>query len=289
MITYPNLFYLKYFSDAVDLGSVSGAARKNMVTHPAISRAISALETHLGVELLVHKKKIFKVTEEGYRVAKQARVLLTAATEFNSFKLESPDQLSSISIGISRTLTRDYLNAVLKQIKAKFPMAHAHVRFGTTSEIIEAVAKSTLDLGITIGTQNLPTLKQDLVKTGKFVFVESATSQNTRDSFETKSFIVTEPRFETELLKRQYQNKFGKILPVSLEIRSWEVIGQLVQHGLGVGLMPDIVTKNWKRGSFRLLRPTWFDCDYEIYVHYSRTPSRNHILQHSLDFLLAKT
>jgi DNA-binding transcriptional LysR family regulator len=48
MITYPNLHYLKYFADAVDLGSVSGAAQKNLVTHPAISRAISALERHLG-------------------------------------------------------------------------------------------------------------------------------------------------------------------------------------------------------------------------------------------------
>jgi DNA-binding transcriptional LysR family regulator len=90
-------------------------------------------------------------------------------------------------------------------------------------------------------------------------------------------------------LKRQYKKQFGKTLPVSLEIRSWEVIGQLVQQGFGVGLLPDIAIKNWKKGTFRLLRPTWFDCDYEIYVHHSRTPSRNQILQHSLEFLLFDT
>lgn len=287
MITYPNLHYLKYFADAVDLGSVSGAAQKNLVTHPAISRAISALEQHLGVELLVHQKKTFKVTEEGYRVAEQARVLLAAAAQFNSLKLKSPEEVSSISIGISRTLTGDYLNAVLKQIHAKFPTAYTQVRFGTTNEIIEAVAKSSLDLGITIGTQSLPTLKQTVIKTGKFVFVESAASHHSRDIFESKSFIITEPRFETEVLKRQYQKQFGRTLPVSFEIRSWEVIGQLVLQGLGVGLLPDVAIKNWKKESFRFLRPTWFDCDYEIHVHCSRTPSRNQILQHVLDFLFA--
>ncbi len=103
-MTYPNLYYLKYFSDAVDLGSMSGAAQKNLVTHPAISKAISTLENHLGVQLFIHKKKVFKVTEAGLQFAEQARLLLSAAEDFNSKGLKSTDgNAGTISIGISAT------------------------------------------------------------------------------------------------------------------------------------------------------------------------------------------
>jgi len=289
MITYPNLYYLKYFADAVELGSISGAAQKNLVTHPAISRAISTLEKHLGVQLLDHQKKAFKVTEEGYKVAEQARMLLTTAAHFNSRSLAADHSGGTIAIGISRTLSEFYLEKLLKEIGRKFPLAKTQVRFGTTHEITQAVADGSVDLGITIGSQNLPTLKQTILTTGNFLLVESGTGKNVRESWESKSFLLTEPRFETELLKKEYQRLFKTALPVFFEIGSWEVIGQLVRRGMGVGLLPDIATKNWKKGSYRVLRPAWFDCEYEIYLHHPKTPMRNRILRHLLDVTLDKS
>ena len=73
------MYHLRYFVDAVELGSISSAAQKSLVTHSAISRAVSALEKHLDVALLEHKKKSFKVTEAGYQIADQARLLLAAS------------------------------------------------------------------------------------------------------------------------------------------------------------------------------------------------------------------
>lgn len=283
MLTYPNLYHLKYFADAVDLGSISGAARMNLVTHPAISRAISALEKQLGLRLLDHQRKFFKVTTEGHRVARQARRLLESASNFHALKLESEAAAGTVSVGMSRTLSDHYLSRLLEEVASRFPNARTHVHFGTTTEITEAVAKNSIDLGITIGTQNFPTLKQSVVRTGKFLLVEAASNRNHRDSFESKRFILTEPRFETELLKRSYQRQFARALPVMFEIRSWEVIGQFVQKGHGVGLLPDLAITNWNKNAYRVLRPQWFDCEYEVYVHHSRTPARNFILQSMLD------
>ena len=255
MITYPNLYHLKYFSDAVTLGSVSAAAQKNYVTHPAISRAISALENHLGTPLLEHRKKTFKVTEAGYLIAEQARILLTVASEFETLSLKPHTKETIVlKIGISRTLSEVYLNPLLLEIKNKFPFSIVQVRFGTTNEIIEAAASGSIDLGVTIGNQNLTTLKQVVIKKGKFLLVESNIKSDINKNWDSKSFILTEPRSETEKLKTGYKKQFGNALPTLFEISSWEVIGQQVQKGLGVGLLPDLLTNHWKTGSFRILK-----------------------------------
>ncbi|MBC7419548.1 MAG: LysR family transcriptional regulator [Bdellovibrio sp.] len=289
MITYLNLYHLKYFAQAVELGSISRAAEKNLVTHPAISRAVSSLERHLGVELMEHQKKSFKVTEAGFLVAKQARLLLAAASYFNSSSLTSPSEESiTLCIGISKTLSEIYLNTLLKDIKSKFPKAKAQVRFGTTAEIIEAVAKNTIDLGITIGSQNLPTLKQSVIKTEKFMLVESAKAGQDREEIKAKSFILTEPRYETALLRKAYQKQFAQALPVLFEISSWEVIGQLVQQGLGVGLLPDISIKHWNKNSYRILKPAWFSSEYEVYIHHSKASIQNPVRQYVLHALVTK-
>jgi hypothetical protein len=42
-----------FFADAVEFGSITSSAEKNLVSHPAVSRAIRAIEDQLGVKLLV--------------------------------------------------------------------------------------------------------------------------------------------------------------------------------------------------------------------------------------------
>jgi DNA-binding transcriptional LysR family regulator len=281
MITYPNLYHLKYFVDAVALGSISGSAQKNLVTHPAISRSISALEKHLGTPLLEHQKKSFKLTEAGYKVAAQAQILLSAASQFQTLSLDSDKNESvELKIGVSRTLSELYLNPLLLNLKADFPNATAKVRFGTTNEIVEAVANRSIDLGLTIGTLNLATLRQTAIKKGQFILVESGPKKYWSNQFESKPFILTEPRSETEKLKAAYKRQFSRSLPVLFEISSWEVIGQLIQKGLGIGLLPDISVKNWNKGSYRILESLDFECPYEIYIHTLKSSGNNRAVEY---------
>ncbi len=286
MITYPNLYHLKYFVDAVALGSIRAAAQKNLVTHPAISRAISALENHLATQLLEHRKKSFIVTEAGFQVAEQAKILLTAAADFDSLSLKlHPAETVVLKIGISRTLSELYLNPLLQKIKNQFPSSTLQVRFGTTNEIVQAVAAGNIDLGITIGNQNLATVKQIVIKKGKFILVESALKNDGSKKLDSKSFILTEPRHETEKLRTAYTKQFGKTLPVLFEISSWEVIGQQVQKGLGIGLLPDVSINQWKTGTFRIIKTSWFDCTYEIYLHSLKTRANNQVMEYARNVL----
>lgn len=279
MITYPNLYHLKYFADAVSLGSISEAARKNLVTHPAVSRAISSLEKHVGASLLEHQKKSFKVTKKGYQVAEQAQILLSAASDFGKMNKSSIDNEAMIlKIGTSRTLADIYLSSLLQDLKKEYPSLIAQVRFGTTNEVIEAVANRSIDLGLTIGSQSLATLKQTSTHQGQFQLVQGIKMLKGNSEI-PRSFIITEPRIETERLRFGYAKHFGSDLPVLFEISSWESIGQLVQKGLGIGLLPDVLIRNCKKGSFQILKTDWFECPYEIYTHTLKAQSNNKVLE----------
>lgn len=154
--------------------------------------------------------------------------------------------------------------------------------------VVEAVANRSIDLGLTIGSLNFATLRQTVVRKGQFALVESGPKKNWSDDLESKSFILTEPRLETEKLKAGYKKQFGRSLPILFEINSWEVIGQLVLKGLGVGLLPDISVKNWQKSSFRILKDLKFECSYEIYVHTSKS-SHNRIIEYVRSRLLEES
>jgi DNA-binding transcriptional LysR family regulator len=65
----------------VETGSVSGAARSLRVGQPTISKALSALERDLGVQLLVRTTRKVMATEAGLRYYEHARSAIEAAEE----------------------------------------------------------------------------------------------------------------------------------------------------------------------------------------------------------------
>lgn len=64
------------FTRALDLGSLSAVAREAGTTQPTISKAINALEAHLGVRLLERSTTGLLATAEGVRFHERARRLL---------------------------------------------------------------------------------------------------------------------------------------------------------------------------------------------------------------------
>lgn len=273
----PNLNHLKYFVDAVELGSISASADKNLVTHPAVSRAISAMENQLGIKLLEHKKKSFEVTPIGHTIAQKAKHLLTATAEFQSTtKVKMTEISGPVSIGLSRTLGQAYLPTILKAVSQIHPQVKLHIRIATVGELLEKLTQNTIDLGITLGHQKMPTLKQSLLTKGNFVLIQSSQSPKLKsNSLIAENFILTEPRYETELLKKQFYKKYKSELIVKHEVGSWDAITQLVTEGFGIGLVPELAIQAKMKKDITIFQPAWFSCPFEIYLNQSQLALKN--------------
>ena len=69
------------FVRAVDLGSLTASARERHTTQPTVSKAIAALERHVGVRLLDRSTARLVPTEEGQRFLDHARRMLELQAE----------------------------------------------------------------------------------------------------------------------------------------------------------------------------------------------------------------
>jgi DNA-binding transcriptional LysR family regulator len=268
-MTLPNLYHLKYFMDAVELGSVSASARKNLVSHPAISQAIKSLEVQMGMKLMDHQKKSFAVTAQGHALALKAKLLFQTLSHLSETpSLNDRDITGTVVLGMSRSIANAFLSPLLSRLHEQHPKLRLKVRFGTTNDMIERTIKGLIDLSITIGHQPMPTLKQSLLFEGQFVLIESVKKKSLTEKRKTKkSFILTKPQYETELLKKSYYLHFKEHLPLLIEVSSWDVISQLISDNLGIGLVPDISVTPDRRMKIKKLKADWFNCPYEIYLN----------------------
>lgn len=75
------LHLITVFVAVVDANGFAGAARKLSISPPAVTRAITELETSLGVRLLTRTTRMVRVTEAGARYVEDCRRILAELAE----------------------------------------------------------------------------------------------------------------------------------------------------------------------------------------------------------------
>lgn len=75
------LHLINVFVAVVDASGFAGAARKLGISPPAVTRAISELESHLGARLLTRTTRVVRVTEAGARYVEDCRRILAELAE----------------------------------------------------------------------------------------------------------------------------------------------------------------------------------------------------------------
>jgi len=73
--------HLRYFVTVAEEGQVTSAARRLEIAQPALSQAISQLETELGLQLLERHARGVKLTPEGEAFLEKARVAVESEVE----------------------------------------------------------------------------------------------------------------------------------------------------------------------------------------------------------------
>jgi DNA-binding transcriptional LysR family regulator len=141
-----NLQQLRYLVSAADTGSFSGAARREYVSQPVLSRALRGLERELGVEVFRREGRRVVVTDSGTTVVAAARRVLDAVDELHATAAREAEQRGLV---VTATPTNSTLFA---PILSGFMDRHPHVRMRLsrapdTAAVHAMVADRTADLG----------------------------------------------------------------------------------------------------------------------------------------------
>lgn len=127
--------------------NITKAAEELMISQPAISKSIKSLEEQLGGTLFVRTKRGVVLTEEGkefYKYIKQAMEYISnAESKFTELvNLET----GCIKIGISTTLTKEFLLSYLEEFHKLYPKIDIQIITNMSSELILKLRNGLIDI-----------------------------------------------------------------------------------------------------------------------------------------------
>lgn len=140
---------IQFFVSIVDENSFTEAAEKNYVSQSAISQAMNALETDLGVKLIERKNRSFQITTAGEYFYRKCKSLLTdlEAIKKETIRLGSDEEMA-LHVGYINLYAGPELSDAIAEFSALYPEVNISVQSGTHEELYHGLVSGSLDLAL---------------------------------------------------------------------------------------------------------------------------------------------
>lgn len=240
-----NFELYRIFYVVATVGNITKASQELMISQPAVTKQIKALESQLGGELFIRTKRGVILTDNGkeiYNYIKQAmNCFNNAEMQFSNLKkLEN----GVVRIGVSTALARVFLLKYLDKFHKEYPNVAIQV-FTDPSKIMRKMLKDgTLDLLIAkeeitedndLDVIKLGTLHQCFVASSYFSELKNK-QISLEELNEYPILLQKKPSTTREFFDKFCQDNNIEIT-TKLEIASATLLEDFVKIGLGVGLV----------------------------------------------------
>lgn len=243
-----NFSQLQSFVALADTGSFTEAAYSIDLTQSAVSHALAALESELGVTLFERNRKgVVALTSVGKTILPHVRALLASASAIEQEakaargEVSGKLRLGSIESIVSPTL----LAGLLTSFQAAYPDIEVILFEGSMHEVGEWIEQSIVDVGFVV----LPAgeIEGTLITADELcVLVSSrhrlhAKAVVTPRELREEGFVMDKTECTLELMKRAglEQRKTGP--HIRYQASDSATILAMVREGLGITLMPRTV------------------------------------------------
>ncbi|PIS11823.1 MAG: hypothetical protein COT73_01955 [Bdellovibrio sp. CG10_big_fil_rev_8_21_14_0_10_47_8] len=232
-----NISHLQYFLDAAKNQSISRSAQIHRVSHSAVSQAIRSLENELGIELMVHSKRMFELTQAGELCRTElSRVL----GDFNDFKelvrQASKEPTGELILLSPQSLISDTLHETLFLFRQRYPKVRIRLTTGAAHNVRQGISDQSAQIGFLLDDGLISGFESTLIRKGHFVLA----ARKKELSLEKASVLITSPqKIEVQHLRRNFEARFKKNLQAEMEIVSWGLIKQMILKKNVIGYLPD--------------------------------------------------
>jgi DNA-binding transcriptional LysR family regulator len=139
---------IEYFVAAAETGSITLASERVHISQPAISAAISNLETELGIQLFIrHHAQGLSLTPQGQRVLREAEGLLLQAGELIAAASELSTKVAGVlSLGCLATLYPLVMPDLLHVFKRRYDTVRIDAVAGDQPGLIDQLRLGRLSL-----------------------------------------------------------------------------------------------------------------------------------------------
>lgn len=239
-----NLRHLEVFCTVVECESFSAAAERLILTQPAVSMQVQAVERHFGVQLLDRRSRRTVLTEAGRLVYRWACEVLQSERETrNGVDELKHAQTGRVVVGASMTIGSHVLPPILSRFKREHVGAEIVVRLGERNEVCADLLSGSVDCAVLIAREIPPDLQVEVLGAEELVFIcapghRFATRRRLcLEDLKAEPFIMA-PRGSSyrrtidELMADQGLTEIS----VLMELDGADGVKRAVQQGLGLGV-----------------------------------------------------
>jgi LysR family glycine cleavage system transcriptional activator len=264
----PGLLGLQAFESTARTGSVSRAAAELSLTQSAVSRQIQALESRLGIQLFVRRKKRLHLSEPGAAYLQDVQMALHTLSDATASLMGASGRSRLLKIATLPTFGAMWLVPRLGRFREACP--------GVALDIITRLAPfdfsiEQLDGAVHFGGPEWPGATAQYLANEEMVAVASprvaAQCRGTEDvltqplvQITTRAFAWHEWLVAVELPDRQH-------VP-SLQVETFAMGIEAARSDLGVAILPKLfVQTDLERGSLVAIGPTVPSRSAYYFVH----------------------
>jgi LysR family transcriptional regulator, transcription activator of glutamate synthase operon len=251
---------LRAFLGVAQEGRFSTAARGLGLSQSGLSRQLQSLESELGVRLLVRTPTGAKLTDAGERFLPHARRALEALSAGTAELQQLSGKPSGpVALGTLHTVGAYLLPDLIAEFARAYPEVRLRLSESLAAELEEGVARGTLDLAIL----SLPVRRADLVaqklweeplvlavprghrltKLGRPVALTEAVEE---------PWVIIPGMTGTRALEAACEAR-GVTPKVALETDNSEAMRRMVERGLGVALLPELMVRDHQARGFDIV------------------------------------
>jgi DNA-binding transcriptional LysR family regulator len=140
---------IRYFLAVSETLNLSKAAERCNVAQPSLTRAIKALETELGGELIRRERNLSHLTELGQRVLPMLRQCYETAISAKSVAASMRNgDVVPLSLALSNTIGLKPFEPILQYLSRVFPGLQLTLLRGSRSEVVDYLKSGAAELAI---------------------------------------------------------------------------------------------------------------------------------------------
>ena len=243
----------RIFYEVANYGNITKASEHLNISQPAISKSIKHLEEQLGGQLFIRTKRGVVLTAEGkefYRYIKQAIEYINNAE--NKFTDLINLETGSIKIGISTTLTKEFLLPYLEKFHSLYPNIDIQIATDLTKELFFKLKNGLIDIIIlNLNNKNYGN-DIEIIKCRKindcFVvnnkYKDLINHELSLNDLNNYPLILQSKGSNTREFLDKFTQKNDVVLQPNIELASYTLVVEFAKIGLGIGYVTKDYIKN---------------------------------------------
>jgi LysR family hydrogen peroxide-inducible transcriptional activator len=251
MANLSSLKQLQYLVTLSEKLNFTRAAAACFVTQSTLSAGLRELENVLGARLVERDRQTVLMTPIGIEVAKRARAILVAAQDLAEIAAASRAPMTGmLQFGVIPTIAPFLLPPCLRLLRERYPKLHLALREDLTASLLSRLEDGKLDLALIA----LPYATGSLLVEPLFDDELWIVGQKNDPQLKAKSVEITPSLTDRLLLLEEGHCLRDHALYAcgasagrsteGVEATTLLTLVQMIESGLGIGLVPEIAVRS---------------------------------------------